>query len=478
MAAFGIGRQALSSPTPMKRLCLFAFLPLALFAQDQLSTTDTAALKAELDNLKAQYDVLKAKNDLATLQLNASPADAKAKAEKDARDKVTVDTINAISGLAGKLPAGSYTTTADGVATPKGMELAFANLSAAAKGFWAVKAHKDIAAHTLVFVDAIPSAPRASLEKKLYDKLLADVERDGNAILKPGASAEIAPIVPVLITALPGILNAVGGFFRVDYSEKTFDAKLGAATAISSAIGQLGDQRLPAIYLSLESFAFADGVDFAQSPLVQAIERVKTIDQQLEAKAKAVNTQAQEKAVALAAADLDETKAKLAELGSRRDLLGELAKISPKDAQPYLDKVEQLGIEIAKLERTKTEQSQALDAAKTALANASAPRTRISGVRDRIAKLFAALTSTDGTPPLFVRLMRDEALAEGAAKDVRLIALSVASSIQGTVTKKRFWGQTTYGSSLVALEYRVADGTGKLLSAGVLPYFDLQKLNQ
>lgn len=99
MAAFGIVRLALYS-TLMKRLSLLVFLPLVLFVQDQLSTTDIAALKAELENLKAQYDVLKAKNDLATLELGASPAEAKAKAEKDARDKVTVDTINAISGLA------------------------------------------------------------------------------------------------------------------------------------------------------------------------------------------------------------------------------------------------------------------------------------------------------------------------------------------------------------------------------------------
>jgi flagellin-like hook-associated protein FlgL len=465
-------------------LCLF--LPLVLLAQEQPSASDTAALRAELDNLKAQYDVLKLKNDLATLQATPTPAEIKAKAEQDADDKARVDAINALAALSGKLPAGNYTASADGVATPLGLQLAFGSLTTAAKELGGVLAQQNVGGKKLVFVDAIPTSPRVTLEKTLYDKLLADVEKDGTALLEPpssgGAVAESLALAPVLITALPSILNAVGGFFRVDVTEKTFDAKLGAGTAISTVVSQLPTPRPSAIYFSLESCVFAEGIDFAKSDLVQAIERVKKIDGNLEAKAKLESRRiaAEEKRVADATVAQTATKAKVEKYEGRIALLEEMAKDSavtaPDTAARYLKEIEKIGEEMAQAEATLAAQTLALEAAKTALTAASAPRAKINAVRDRIAKLFTALSSTEGTPPLFVRLMRDEAFAKQTGDDLRLVALSVASSVQGTVTKKRFWGQTNFGSSLVVLEYRVADGSGKLLTAGILPYYDFKKL--
>lgn len=470
----------------IKPLVAAAFLAAAVVVDAQDGSTvaaDTAALIAERTYLEAKLAKLQAEEKLqAQIDSTATAQKAADKAAKDARDQAQRDTLKAIGELAGKMPAGTYTSTADGVATPKAMELAFRNLDLAT-----VALHQRISAQatgisgkTVIFVDAIPG-PKVSFELLFYNNLIGQIEKDAEALGVLATQTQSVGAAAV-ISALPSIVSAVGGFFRVDDTERVFDAKFTDSMAVTSLIGKLKPEPPAPVYLGLEAFAFANVPAIEKTPLAVKIIALGDLDASLAAKAKGIDTKIQEKAVAAATNVVAATKARVAMLESRSQLLTELAAASPRDAPAYYARIKEIGEEVLALGTKLAEQNIGLADAKAALAPKEAEKSKIGGVRDRIAKLFTDLRSTEGNPPLFVRLIRDEQLKglTTAADTIRFVQLRVAASPQGTITKKSFWGQSSKASSLVALEYRIADGNSRITAAGIIPYYSFEdaKLTQ
>lgn len=457
-----------------------AFLAAAVFVNAQDTSTfaaDTAALLAEKAYLEAKVAKLKAEENLQT-QLDAASTAQKAldQADQDAKDKAQLDTLKAIGDLAAKMPTGSYTATTDGVATPKAMQLAFASLGHATTDLQA-KIGSRLEGKKVVFVDAIPG-PKASFELLFYEHLMSELGKDAGAVTKTLPTQIQSVGAAAVISALPSIVSAVSGFFKVDVTEKVFDAKLTGGMAVTSLTGRLAGTKDTAVYFSPEAFAFSELADLASTQLGASIATLSEQDAALAARAEAIDTSAQEKAVTQATNDLAATKAEVALLKGRNDLLNELAKASPQNAPAYLASIKENGDRLLLLGGRLAEQNAKLAAAEAALAPDKAAKEKIAGVRARIAKLFADLRSTDGTPPLFVRLVRDRLLRDmtAAPDEVRYVQLSVAAAPQGAITRKSFWGQSAKASSLVALEYRVADGSSKIIAAGILADYRMEEV--
>lgn len=458
-------------------LCVAA----AALAQDATSlATDTQLLKDETAYLQARLAKLKAEAELQTQVDSAATA---AKAEKDQARR---DTLKALDDLAAKMPAGAYTATADGVATPKAMELAFRNLESATDRLYG-KISSDLAGKTVVLVESIPDT-KPGFELFFYQNLIAEIERESGIKIKHDdthttqgtketwdANKEMFVPAAAAISALPSIVNVIGGLFRADYTERVFEAKLSSGQAVSVLLGRL--QSGPAaVHLGLESYAFARLGSLAEAPIAVKIGSLRALDERLEAEAKDINTKPEEKSVVDATNAVAATKAKAAQLEHHRDLLAELVLAAPQTAGEYEPRIRQLGQDMLACGTALAEQNAALAAAKATLAQKSVRKNKITEVRDRIAKLFTDLRSQEGTPPLFARLVRDELLQTMTADpdDVRFVSLNLAASPQGTVTKKTFWGQSAKASSLVALEYRIADGRSKITAAGIIPYYSFE----
>jgi hypothetical protein len=457
-----------------------AFLAAAVFVHAQDASTlaaDTQLLIAEKTYLEAKVAKLKAEESLQT-QLDAASTAQKAldKADQDAKDQAQLDTLKAIGDLAAKMPTGSYTASADSVATPKAMELAFLNLEEAT-GKLHGEIFKECAGKTVVFVDAIPG-PKASFELLFYNSLITQIDNDAEELDVLSTQIESLPAAAI-ISALPSIVSAVSGFFRVDHTEKVFDAKFTGATAITSLIGRLATDKSHPVYFGLENYAFANLPPLEKTPLGLKVIALSELDTKLAAKAEGIDTTALDKAVTDATNDVATTKAEIALLKGRTELLTELAKASPQNAPAYLATITEIGNRLLVLGTKLIEQNTKLADAKATVAPFKAEKEKIGALRERIAKLFTDLRSTEGSPPLFVRLIRDQQLKDMTSQPgkVSFVQLSVAASPQGTITRKSFWGQSSLASSLVALEYRVADGSFQITAAGIIPSHSLKKLD-
>lgn len=433
---------------------------------------ETTILQAETEFLRAQLARLTAERDLQSAI--AAPETARLVAIDEARDQRRLDTLNAVSGLSASVPAGTHTISGDGVATPKGMELIFQNLENGLKTLRNTLCN-EVGGKVIIFVDTIPPT-NPGLDLALYSKLMDDLLTDA-AIATGGTAMPEGVGTAAIITALPGILKAVSGFFRADHTEKVSASGVNSGTAISSLIPKLlagkdgaGKEGVPTgIYLNLESFAFANMDKLDDISIVDKIKRVKTADAILAEMTDKLDLTPLEKAVAAAAAALEDVTTARKNLEFQRDLLVELAKVSPQQAQAYESKIKDLGDQILSIQADIRAKKQGLDTAKTTLAKAGEPRQKMTAVRERIAKLMTALSSTDGSPPLFVRLIRDQRLVDlkKSKNTVRFLTLNVAASPNSTITRKTFFSQKMFGSSFLALEYRIADETSKLVTAGV-----------
>jgi hypothetical protein len=461
-----------------KLYAVAAFLAAAVFVNAQDASTraaDTTALLANKAYFDAKLGALQAEEKVqAQLDSAATAQKAADKAAQDAKEKAQLDTLKAIGDLAAKMPTGSYTSSDGGVATPKSMELAFRNLDQASAALY-LKLAPAVSGKTLVFVDAIPG-PKASFELLFYHNLMKQIGKDAAALGVTVGQAEIA--AAAIIPAIPAIVSAVSGFFKVDYTEKVFDAKLSNGMAVTSLIEKLQPNVSGAVYLGLEAFAFGKVTSLEATDLFDKLATVGEIDAKLAIEIENADTRKLEKDFAEATNAVAGTKAEITLLETRNELLDVLAKASPQNAPAYTAESKDLVARLVTLNSTLVTQNTTLADAKAALAVPKAKKEKQVALRERIAKLFTDLRSTEGSPPLFVRLIRDEQLKKpGAeAENIRFVTLSVAASPQGTITKKSFWGQSTKASALVALEYRVADGNSKIVAAGILPYYRMEEV--
>lgn len=460
-------------------------------------TPEEAAVRAATALLNARTAQLQAERTLqATID---APAEARRAADqaaeaaqiaaekeaKEKRDQRRLDTITAISDLSSKVGQGTYAATQDGVATPKAMELAFSQLDNATAQLRSVLADK-LDGKIVIFVDAIPG-PSGGYELKMYQKIISDLSAKAGAIIDKGPKPQVA--AAALIPLIPGILNAISGFFRSDYTEKVFDSKLSSATAASALMGKLITSPTPpstnqatgnaaaankatvaaGVFLSVEAYSLANA-NLLSLQIVQSIGVLQQRDEELAAIEKTFPpAKDEEAAVVRASASLEETTTKIKNLQYRRDFLAEYAKAGGGNASATDQLIAEINNQITALQTGVPALKQAVENAKTALTEKTKEKDNITQLREQIGKILTALKNTEGTPPLFVRLVRDAFLASTAdTKElIRYVSLSVASSPQGVLSKKNVFGTTAYGSSFLALEYRVAAGDLQILAAGV-----------
>lgn len=434
-----------------------------LVAQDTQSLVDQAELvNAKLGLMQAER-ALQVEIDLADKTLQEATEAAKT----DAQARRTA-TLESIAGLATNMPAGNYTASADGVATPAATEQAYNNLDYVSTTLVS-ELESELSGKALIFVNTLPGSD-LKLELIFYETQAKALTKEAVAIIGDQTQSGIA--TASLIAALPGVYNAVAGLFRVDSTEQAFSASLSDSTLVTQLIPKVNaiNTKPSGIYMSLDAYVRSTISDLESLEIVKTFADLKEQDVILADMLKTIEIATEEKAVAAANRAVESKKAEITEIEFRRGTWQEIAKVDPAQADRCLEQIENLGQALLARKAELQAAGNTLAQAKKELTEKTKELTRITKQRAKIATFLNSLTTAEGSSSLLARLIRAQVMKnmQNAASKIRFLQVSVAASPQSQLNRKSFWKQRTLSFAFLAIEYRLSDGGGKLLKAGIV----------
>lgn len=471
--------------------------------QDQaaLLTAQTALVAAQKANLAAQAELDAQKRAAAT-------------AERDARDKALVDAVNTLAGAASKLPSGAQTVADDFKATPASTRLSMDALQATCAEAARVVG-PALSGKTVVFVDSIPGP----VDTYAYQYFLLDaadraaaIARLAKAAAERGGPDRVGLSEPVLnrlgvtelvttkmalgpvaelVTALPGAIGTLLGFFRADTAEHAGTAANSAGTANALFAREAG---LTSVYPSVDAAAYArfEGIDSLKTvktarrlvaldaALGEAIEEIGAHLRRPQANLAAFKAEAAEVASASTSLQAKLTEVNVA-LGRETDsaakarltgqkgmLEGQLAanKVQAETVQKRVAEAQEIVDAVTAWQTKFTQQRTALESFVSGLGTADT-----NGVPKLVALIKAELLESACFPG------HTGTIASRAdASALRLVSLKIVQQPQSTVQKTYAFQKRYYANALVSIEYRVAAPDGRILAEGVVTRSSSERL--
>lgn len=488
----------------------------------------TASLKAQTEYLNAQAALIKAQD---SVEQQKSSAEEAKKAKKD-EDRLAI--IEAASGIVEKLPTGKLSVSGNGVASPRSTALAFDNLELATADIL-TKITGEVGGQIIIFSDST-TIPISGNEHVVYDGVIRDLGKEAKSLglsyVEPQSALLAAAAIPVALdfllkvtavdttesvfdgkltdssaaAVLAGKLIPIAGhygkhIFATSPESRKEDGRSHRNDTNSTALpptapqepdvrpsdsqdGQEGlaedqaplaspviESPVAAVFASREAFA-AHLFDPKNSVFINKLVKLTEIDEEISKLLDTAPSPREEKEVATLTTEADDMKTALDEVERKRDLLSDLTKLSESSAALYLAGFEQASDEYLRRESALRSKKAELARAKQALTKATETVTRLKKLQENIRKLIATFRSTDGSPPLIVRVIRDEQLWAAQNKgNLRIITLKVVASPQSLISRKSALSEKHTHSSLVALQYSVSDASSRLKASGVVSYY-------